>query len=264
MLLGKNPEFFLHGSYVQYVRFNGKGREGSILREVKFSANLITMLDRLDGFIDTSLVKKKPVPVSVLREDLVLNYPYWALRELLMNAVMHRDYQSNMPVRLYQFDDRIEIMNAGGLYGNARPENFPDVNDYRNPVIAETMRVLGFVNRFSRGVARVNTELIANGNEEAVFDFSKLTVFETTVFRSKNFLQKTTQKTTQKLSDIQNIILDLIHTHPRITRKQIAEEIHGITPDGIKYHLDELKSKEKIERKGGRKTGYWQINENNL
>lgn len=38
-----------------------------------------------------------------------------------MNAIMHRDYQSNMPIRLYQFDDRIEIMNAGGLYGNARP-----------------------------------------------------------------------------------------------------------------------------------------------
>src|SRR5690554_3578820 len=126
LLLGKNPEYFLPGAYVQYVRFSGTGREGSILRELKFSDNLITMLNKLDGFIDTSLVERKPVPVSVLREEQVLNYPYWALRELLMNAVMHRDYQSNTPIRLYQFDDRIEIMNAGGLYGNARPENFPN------------------------------------------------------------------------------------------------------------------------------------------
>jgi len=57
-----------------------------------------------------------------------------------MNASMHRDYQSNMPIRLYQFDDRVEIMNAGGLYGEARPENFPTVNDYRNPVVAEAMK----------------------------------------------------------------------------------------------------------------------------
>jgi predicted HTH transcriptional regulator len=47
-----------------------------------------------------------------------------AIRELLMNACMHRDYQANMPIRLYQFDDYIEVMNAGGLYGEARPENF--------------------------------------------------------------------------------------------------------------------------------------------
>jgi ATP-dependent DNA helicase RecG len=42
-------------------------------------------------------------------------------------------------------------MNIGGLYGNARPENFPNVNDYRNSVIAEAMKILGYVNRFSRG-----------------------------------------------------------------------------------------------------------------
>ncbi|MBS1590284.1 MAG: putative DNA binding domain-containing protein [Bacteroidetes bacterium] len=197
LLLGKNPEFFLPGAYVQYVRFGGTGREANILREVKFSANLITMLNKLDGFVDNSLVEKKPVPVSVLREEQVLNYPYWALRELIMNAVMHRDYQSNMPIRLYQFDDRIEIMNAGGLYGNARPENFPNVNDYRNPVIAETMKVLGYVNRFSRGVSRVNEELQDNDNGKAIFNFDLITVFEVTVKSSKEYLKITDPVTPQ-------------------------------------------------------------------
>src|SRR5690606_15559226 len=181
LLLGNNPEYYLPGAYVQYVRFAGRSKDGDIVREVKFSGNLITMLERLDTFIDTALVERKPVPVSVLREEQVLNYPYWALRELVMNAVMHRDYQSNMPIRLYQFDDRIELMNAGGLYGNARPENFPNVNDYRNPVIAEAMKVLGYVNRFSRGVARVNRELEANGNGDAEFNFDLMTVFEVKV-----------------------------------------------------------------------------------
>ena len=54
-------------------------------------------------------------------------------------------------------------MNAGGLFGNARPENFPNVNDYRNPVISESMKVLGYVNRFSRGVLRVNEEHFRTG-----------------------------------------------------------------------------------------------------
>ena len=51
--------------------------------------------------------------------------------------------------------------------------NFPNVRDYRNPgFIAEAMKVLGYVNRFSRGVYRVQKELQENGNGEAMFDFS--------------------------------------------------------------------------------------------
>jgi predicted HTH transcriptional regulator len=87
-----------------------------------------------------------------------------------MNAIMHRDYESNAPVKFYQFTDRIEIVNPGGLYGNARPENFPNVNDYRNPVIAEAMKVLGYVNRFNRGIARVKVELKENGNLGQMID----------------------------------------------------------------------------------------------
>lgn len=56
------------------------------------------------------------------------------------------------------------FVNPGGLYGNARPENFPRVNDYRNPVIAEALRVMGYVNKFNRGIARVQKDLVDNGN----------------------------------------------------------------------------------------------------
>lgn len=55
--------------------------------------------------------------------------------------------------------------------------NFPNVSDYRNPLIAEAMKVLGYVNRFSRGVYRVQKELVENGNGKAVFDFSLVTAF---------------------------------------------------------------------------------------
>src|SRR5690606_9527775 len=163
------------------------------------------------------LVERKPVPVSVLREEQVLNYPYWALRELVMNAVMHRDYQSNTPIRLYQFDDRIEIMNAGGLYGNARPENFPNVNDYRNPVIAETMKVLGYVNRFSRGVSRVNEEFLENGNGKAVFNFDLMTVFEVTVSLSKDYRKQVTDP----VIDPVTAILAAMDSNEFWTRKEL-------------------------------------------
>ena len=55
------------------------------------------------------------------------------------------------PIQFYEYDDRIEIQNPGGLYGKVSPDNFPNVSDYRNTFIAEAMKVLGYVNRFSRG-----------------------------------------------------------------------------------------------------------------
>jgi ATP-dependent DNA helicase RecG len=171
VLFGRNPERYLHGSYIQYVRFKGKDRAGDIINEHKFAGNLCRVLPKIDTFIETSIAQKRPIPVSVLREETFSKYPYWATRELLMNAIMHRDYETNAPVQFYEYDDRIEIQNPGGLYGKVTPDNFPNVSDYRNPFIAEAMKVLGYVNRFSRGVYRVQKELMENGNGKAVFDF---------------------------------------------------------------------------------------------
>lgn len=56
-------------------------------------------------------------------------------------------------------------------------ENFPNVNDYRNSVVAEAMKVLGFVNRFSRGVLRVEEELQENGNGKPQFSLELGTAF---------------------------------------------------------------------------------------
>jgi ATP-dependent DNA helicase RecG len=83
-------------------------------------------------------------------------YPMDALRQLVRNACMHRSYEAtNAPVRVYWFDDRIEIHNPGGPFGSVTPENFgqPGVTDYRNPNLAEALRALGYVQRFGAGIA---------------------------------------------------------------------------------------------------------------
>ena len=181
ILFGNNPQYYLHGCYVQYVHFAGKDNGSEIINERQVKGSLSKMLPILENFVRDAVVTTRPVPISMLREKAVFNYPELALRELLMNACMHRDYQSNMPIRLYQYEDRIEILNAGGLYGEARPENFPTVNDYRNPVVAEAMRGLKYVNMFNRGIQRVKTMLQENGNPEPKFTVDKITAFEVTV-----------------------------------------------------------------------------------
>ena len=217
VLFGNNPERFLHGAYIQYVRFKGLDRAGDIINEHKFSGNLCKVLPRIDVFVETSIAQKRPIPISVLREKTVSKYPYWATRELLMNAIMHRDYESNAPVAFYEYDDRIEIQNAGGLYGKVSANNFPNVSDYRNPFIAEAMKVLGYVNRFSRGVYRVQKELEENRNGKASFDFSLITAFRvvepiSTIYfeegfgeeESDNKLGESTNKTPIKSEELPN------------------------------------------------------------
>ncbi|EKD28619.1 MAG: hypothetical protein ACD_79C00258G0001, partial [uncultured bacterium] len=207
LLFGENPEYYFSGNYIQYVKFSKTTVASDIVNEYKFTGDMITVLNKLNNFIETGIVRKHPVPVSALREETQRNYPFWAIRELLMNAIMHRDYESNTPIKFYEYIDHLEIVNPGGLYGNARPENFPNVNDYRNPIIAEAMKVLGYVNRFNRGIIRVQEELKNNGNKKAVFSFNKITVFGVKVKDALGFLNKSTNgaslqdKVTDKVTD---------------------------------------------------------------
>lgn len=159
ILFGKNPRYYMPGNYVQYVRFQGTEMGGEVLNEKRFQGPLYSMLPELESFVNNAIITQRLVAASLFREKTIINYPKNALRELMMNACMHRDYQANMPIRLYQFDDHIEIMNAGGLYGEARPENFPMVNDYRNPIVAEAMKEMKYVNMFNQGVRRVQDML---------------------------------------------------------------------------------------------------------
>jgi len=106
---------------------------------------------------------------------------HWALRELAMNAIIHRNYESNAPIYVYEFTDRIEIINPGGLFGEVTPQNFPNASDYRNVVLAEALKILGYVNRFNYGVKRAKMELEKNGNGEPDFDLSLTTKFKVTI-----------------------------------------------------------------------------------
>ncbi|EKD38524.1 MAG: hypothetical protein ACD_75C00704G0002 [uncultured bacterium] len=175
LLFGKNPRFFLPGAYVQYLKLPGSNLTEVPEDQAEISGDLHSVLKELEGRLKL-LIHTAMRPVDGLKEKLLPDYPEWTLRELLMNAVMHRNYDSNSPIRFYAFRDHIEIQSPGGLYGEATPENFPTRNSYRNPVIAEAMKSLGFVNRFGYGVQRAQALLAQNGNPPAEFEFDEHSV----------------------------------------------------------------------------------------
>lgn len=83
--------------------------------------------------------------------------------EILRNLTGVRDDGNIQP---------LEIQSPGGLYGEASVENFPRQTSYRNPIIAEAMKALGYVNRFGRGVIRAQESLLRNGSPAAEFEFT--------------------------------------------------------------------------------------------
>lgn len=182
LLFGKNPLYFMPGAYVQYVRFKGLDETSDFEYENKFSGDLTTQMRFMEEFIKSLIIKKVLYNIG---EQHQYNFPLFAIKELLFNAIIHRNYQSNAPIKFYEYSDRIEISNAGGLYGKARPENFPTENDYRNPILAEAAYNLGYVNRFNLGVKRAIAALKKNGNPPPHFTVNQSTSFSVKIYKKK-------------------------------------------------------------------------------
>ena len=130
------------------------------------------MLRRIDDVLQANIEVRVSFTESTVEERRP-DYPLSALQQLVRNAVMHRNYDgTNAPVRIYWFNDRIEIHSPGGPYGQVTQANFgqPYANDYRNPHLAEAMKNLGFVQRFGVGIATARRELNNNGNAPVEFD----------------------------------------------------------------------------------------------
>ncbi|MCK2242240.1 MULTISPECIES: ATP-binding protein [unclassified Crossiella] len=169
LVLGIDPSAHIPGAYVQFVRYQGVDLDAAVSDEQELRSNIVGSATRLAavlrGHLHTRLTDH-----DGFREEQRPDYPFEALREVCMNAVMHRNYESSYaPVRIVWFDDRIEVTNPGGPYGQVREDNFDRVNDYRNPSLAAAMKSLGYVNRFGRGIGRIRAALDRNGNPPPEF-----------------------------------------------------------------------------------------------
>lgn len=168
LTVGLDPTSRIPGAYVQFIRYQGGDLGAPIADDQELRHNLVGVADRLEPLLRSNL--RTRLVEEGFRETPHPDYPLEALREICMNALMHRNYETSYaPTRIAWFDDRIEVTNPGGPFGQVRADNFARVTDYRNPSLAAAMKGLGYVNRFGRGVGRVQASLERNGNPPAEF-----------------------------------------------------------------------------------------------
>jgi ATP-dependent DNA helicase RecG len=171
LLIGRDPIEYFPGAYVQFVRFEGTSLADPVIDQKTLGGNLMTQLRLLEETLSLQIKVGRKGTTLLTHEDSP-DYPLIAIRELVLNAVMHRNYEAtSSPTRINWFSDRVEIQNPGGLYGHVNPTNYTRMSDYRNPILAEAMKALGYVERFGAGISRSKRALEGNGNPEPVFSF---------------------------------------------------------------------------------------------
>ncbi|WP_112488401.1 ATP-binding protein [Thiomonas sp. X19] len=182
LTLGKSPRTWVPCAYVQFLRIRGTQWGDPVVDEQEVDGSLDMVLRRLDDKLKATLAVSVNFTSGSTTEIRSSPYPLTALQQLTRNAVMHRTYEgTNAPVRVYWFDDRIEITNPGGPFGAVTKENFgrPGVSDYRNPSLAAVLKTLGFVQRFGFGIAETRRALEANGNPPLEFQIEPTMVLAT-------------------------------------------------------------------------------------
>ncbi|MGB5148416.1 MAG: ATP-binding protein [Porticoccaceae bacterium] len=175
LVLGISTRTWIPGSYIQFLRIHGTTLGDPIADEAEIDGTIGSMLRRLDEKLNAHLTTRVDF-TSQDREVRRSPYPMVALQQLARNAVLHRTYEgTNAPVKLYWFDDRIEIINSGGPYGSMTKQNFgkPGFSDYRNPQLAAAFKVLGYAQRFGAGITLARQALEKNGNPPPEFEIEQ-------------------------------------------------------------------------------------------
>ncbi len=172
VVIGTNPRYHLPGAYVQFLKLPGTALTDLPADQTEIDGDLATVVRELYARVQSN----NGVAMATAQEfkdNLRPDYPEWSLRELLLNAVIHRDYESTAPLRFHWFADRIEIQNPGGLFAGVTRETLTKRSAYRNPTIAEAMKGLGYVNKFGFGIQRAQKLLADNGNPPLHFEIDE-------------------------------------------------------------------------------------------
>ena len=200
---------------------------------------------------------------GIYRQD-VYELPINSVRELIANAVAHRNYLEPGNIQVAIFDDRLEVTSPGMLLNTVSIKKMIEgYSRLRNPAIANAFAYMKIIEKRGTGIPRILRECKEYGlKKPELIDFDG--DFRVNMYRREE-KSKTTQTTTQittqttiKLTKNDHEILQVIQNNPALSQKEIAMEL-GWTVDRVKYYLNKMKKQEAIRRIGSSHKGYWEL-----
>lgn len=283
LFFGKHPEYYCPTFMVKAVSFFGNELAGTQYRDTKeIVGNMPQIYEKSMSFMKSNLhnIQEKGASFNTLGK---LEISEEVLEEVLQNALVHRDLLRSAPIRIFIFDNRVEIISPGALAGGLTEEDIRSGKTFqRNPYMATFATNALHYRGIGSGIVRILAEYpeieIVNdvsGKEFKVIVWRKEHQIstqktgdstQTSTPKTDNSTQTSTQKvvgstqtSTQKTGgSTQEQILNILREYPQTSRKELAKII-GITEDGIKKQLANLKKAGMIERIGADNGGHWEV-----
>ena len=296
LFFAKHPEYNCPTCMVKAVSFFGNDLAGTQYRDSKeILGNMPQLYDKTMAFLKANLhnVQEEGASFNTLGK---LEIAEEVLEEVVQNALVHRDLLRPAPIRLFVFDDRVEVISPGALAGGLTEEDIRNGKTYqRNPYMATFATNALYYKGIGSGIVRILAEYpeiqLENDvsakefkviiertiqksdvttQKEALKDSDTIQKSDSTTQKSESAIQKealkdsdTIQKsdsTIQKNLDPSQVrVLNFFREHPKATIDEMVAELNGLSLGGVKFIIAKLQKKGLLKRVGGRKHGEWKV-----
>lgn len=279
LLFGKDPQRFFPRARIRIIRYDGieakVGAEMNVIKDRTFTGRILNQVETSLAFLRDQIKEYTYLGADgkfVTRPE----YPEFAWKELVVNAIAHRDYSiKGTDIQIKIFDDHLVVESPGNLPGIVRLHNMRQVHFSRNPKIAALLQDYDYVQEFGEGVDRMYNEMELAGLPEPEYRNIAFMLNATIWNRSASHnatnganpenlgANVTDFGANQKKAHIiitKSIrkVYDTIAAEEQISAKEIAEQT-GITLRTVQRCIKTLTDNEYIERKGNRKSITWVI-----
>ena len=262
------PRRFIPGAFVKVIREVSKTDK---MEAKDFTGPIWQQAKRVIDYFKDEIMRSHTIrKENEIEHNIKYNYPLATFEELLINAIVHKDYESQEYIGVYIYENYISIINHNRPLPPVTIDSLNskvsfDNRQYISVELKDMFYSLNLIESYGSGVRRAKEALRVNASPSLKYvldnkddDYTNVIIkineeFIEISHENQNETQETTQETTQ-----QGRILEIIRRNPRITIREIASEL-GLTYDGAKYHISKFKKSGIVERKGSTKAGEWVI-----
>jgi ATP-dependent DNA helicase RecG len=257
LLFGRYPQQWLLNATILATRFSGLSFSDQYLKH-EIAGTLPDQLRQAELFVRDHL--RSVVRLVGLTHRETLEYPFEAVRELLVNAVAHRDYnQQGDTIHLNIFADRLEVSSPGRLPGPVTLDNLLEARFSRNAVIVQVLSDSGFIERLGYGLNRVVTQMRENGLRPPRFEEVGGS-FRVTLFGSppaETPLLDLSRYRTLGLNPRQEQAIVYLAAHRRISNSEYQLLCPDVHPETLRRDLADLVARGVLIKVGDKKATYY-------
>lgn len=254
LLFSENPQIFLPQSGIVFVRFPGtepRGEDGNAGygRRDELHGPLARMVERAWNIVWEEMRVGAKVD-SLEREDLT-DYPRFAVREALINAVAHRDYRiRGRRIEIRMYSDRMEVISPGGLPGYITLDNLVDEHFSRNPRIVNGLFQWGYIEELGLGIDRMIEEMVQAGHPPPKF---RAASYSFTVTLSRERQRPAAPRWTRNMNERQTRALAYVREHGSITNREYRRLCPEVSSETLRLDLVDLVEKDLLLKIGSKK-----------